>query len=103
MTQQPNPFSTGADLKGVIAAASEIISGEPVLPDQFKSHVDAAADEIGKLEGPTTNDDINKIMKKHFDNASEGTPQSTKTQTAFQKEIGKKVHQDTAKKKWQEG
>ena len=99
----PNPFSTGSDLKGVIDAAAEIIGGQPVLPDDFSSHVDSAAEEIAKIDGPTTNDDITKIMQKHFNNGSKGNPQSTKLQQAFQSEVGKKVHQTRMKDKWSEG
>ena len=99
----PNPFNTGSDLKGVMDAAAEIMGGQPVLPDEFGSHVDAAAEELGKIDGPASNEDITKIIQKHFNDASKGQPQSTKLQTAFQTEIGKKVHQNRMAKKWSEG
>ena len=99
----PNPFSTGSDLKGVIDAASEILGGEPVLPDSFSSHADAAAEEIAGIDGPTTNDDITKIMQKHFNAGSNNEPQTNKLQKAFQNEVGKRVHQSRQAKKWSEG
>ena len=98
----PNPFNGTDSLKNVVDAVSEIISGQPVIPDQFNSHIDAAAEEIAAIEGPTTNDDITKIVQKHFNTASEGVPQETKLQTAFQNEIANKVAQNNAAKKWEE-
>ena len=98
----PNPFNGTDSLKNVVDAVSEIISGQPVIPDQFNSHIDAAAEEIAALEGPTTNDDITKIVQKHFNTASEGVPQETKLQTAFQNEIANKVAQNNAAKRWEE-
>ena len=99
----PNPFNTGDSLKGVIDAAAEIIGGEPVLPDDFSSHADAAAEEIAGIEGPTTNDDLTKIMQKHFNAGSKNEPQTTKLQQVFQKEVGKRVNQSNQAKKWSEG
>ena len=98
----PNPFNGTDSLKNFVDAVSEIISGQPVIPDQFNSHIDAAAEEIAALEGPTTNDDITKIVQKHFNTASEGVPQETKLQTAFQNEIANKVAQNNAAKRWEE-
>ena len=98
----PNPFTGTDSLRNVVDAVSEIISGQPVIPDQFNSHIDAAAEEIAALEGPTTNDDITKIVQKHFNTASEGVPQETKLQTAFQNEIANKVAQNNAAKRWEE-
>lgn len=105
MTTQPNPFSNTSDsLKNVIAAASEIIGGDPVLPDEYGSHVNAAAEEIGKLEAsPYVSNDITKILQKHFNNASNGDPKSTRLQKSFQKEVDKAIHQARQKSKWQRG
>jgi hypothetical protein len=103
MTQQPNPFNnTAGQLRGVIDAASEIIAGEPVLPDDYASHVDAAAAEISKADGAMMQDDLTKIMQKHFGAASNNDPQSTKLQATFQKEVGKKMMQAQAKSRWEE-
>ncbi len=99
----PNPFSSGSDLRGVIDAAAEIIGMQPTLPDQFGSHADAAAEELGKIDGPTSNEDITKIMQKHFNAGSDGKPQSTKLQQAFQNEVGKRASQLRNKNKWSEG
>lgn len=105
MTTQPNPFNnTSSSLRNVIAAASEIIGGDPVLPDEYGSHVSAAADEIGKLEvGPHVSNDVTKILQKHFNNATKGDPKSTRLQKSFQKEVDKAIHQSRQKSKWQNG
>ncbi len=100
----PNPFNnTASGLKGVIDAVSSVISGEPVLPDDFNSHVDAAAKEVmDKGDKPHVSDDLVKIMQKHFNNASKGDAKSTKLQKSFEKEVGKKIHQAQQKAKWKE-
>ena len=100
---QPNPFNNTSDsLKGVIDAARDIIQGSPSIPDQFSSHADAAADEIGKIDGPVAQDDITKIMQKHFNDASKGEPQKTGVQKAFDTEVNKRIHQSKSAQKWEE-
>ena len=104
MTQVPNPFdqTTSNSLRGVIDAASEIIAGEPALPDEYDSHVDAAAEEICKADTVMMQDDITKIMQKHFNSASQGDAQKTNLQTTFQKEVGKKMQQAQNRARWEE-
>jgi hypothetical protein len=104
MTQVPNPFdqSDSNSLKRVIDAASEIISGEPTLPDDYGSHVDAAATEICKADTVMMQDDLTKIMQKHFNNASQGDAKRTNLQTTFQKEVGKKMQQAQNNARWEE-
>lgn len=99
-----NPFNGTDSLKNVIDAVSQVIGGEPTLPDQFGSHADAAADEIGKISGgPHVQGDITKIMQKHFNAGSEGNPQASKLQKSFENEVGKRIQQAQAKSKWSEG
>lgn len=104
MSQVPNPFTNTSDsLKNVIAAASEVISGQPTVPDEFGTHMDAAAGEIADLSNrPHISQDINKIVQKHFNNASKGHPESTKLQKSFENEVGKRVQQVIAGKKWKQ-
>jgi len=105
MTTEPNPFdnSTTNNLKGVIDAVSQVISGgESTVPETMETHVDAAASEIAKIEGPHLQGDITKIMQKHFSAGSDGKPQETKIQKAFEKEVGKRVAQQRAAGKWEE-
>ena len=100
---ETNPFSSGTDsLKNVINSVSEIIGGSPVLPDDYSSHVDSAVDDISALKGPYLGDDVNKIIRKHFDAASQGNPNSTKLQGAFEKEVSKKMAEAQAKNRWKE-
>jgi len=102
-SMETNPFSSGSDsLKNVINSVSEIIGGSPVLPDEYSSHVDSAVDDIANLKGPYLGDDVNKIIRKHFDTASEGNPNSTKLQGAFQKEVSKRMAQAQAKSRWED-
>tara|TARA_R100001443_G_scaffold101203_1_gene109018 strand:+ start:1197 stop:1508 length:312 start_codon:yes stop_codon:yes gene_type:complete len=99
----PNPFNNTSDsLKGVIDAARNVIAGEPTLPDEYGSHIDAAADEISKGGNTMMQDDITKIMQKHFNAGSEGNPQATNLQRSFEKEVSKRMQQNQAKAKWEE-
>lgn len=102
----PNSFdnSTSNNLKGVIDAARNVIAAEPTLPDEYGSHADAAAEELGKItKGPHIQDDITKIMQKHFNAGSDGNPQANGLQKSFEKEVGKRMQQGQAKAKWEEG
>ena len=99
---QPNPFNGSDSLKGVIDAVSQVIGGQPVVPDTYNTHIDAAAEELGKIDGPVVSDDLTKIMQKHFNAGSDGKPQATELQKAFEREVGKKMQQDTAAGKWKE-
>ena len=99
----PNPFNGTDSLKNVIDAVSQVISGEPTLPDEFSSHADSAAEEIAKIsDGPHVQGDITKIMQKHFNAGSEGKPQATGVQKSFEKEVNKRMQQGQAKAKWEE-
>ncbi len=104
MSQVPNPFSNTSDsLRNVIAAASEIIGGQPVVPDEYASHMDAAAQEIADISTrPHMVQDVTKIVQKHFNNATKGNPESTSLQKSFEDEIGRRVGQIRASKKWEE-
>tara|TARA_Y100001937_G_C7112250_1_gene328266 strand:+ start:546 stop:854 length:309 start_codon:yes stop_codon:yes gene_type:complete len=98
----PNPFNGTDSLKNVIDAVSQVIGGQPTVPDTYDTHIDAAAEEISKIDGPHVQGDITKIMQKHFNAGSDGKPQATELQKAFEKEVGKKVNQTQAKAKWEE-
>lgn len=104
MTTQPNPFNnTASSLKGVIDAAASVIAGQPVMPDSYSSHADSAAEELMKLDvSPHLADDGRKILKRHFDTASNGDPQSTKLQQSFEKEVNQRLQQLRAKAKWKD-
>lgn len=104
MTTQPNPFNnTSSSLKGVIDAAASIIGGSPTLPDEYSDHVNSAAEEISSLsDGPHIADDTTKILQKHFNNASEGNPQSTNLQRSFQREVNKQLQSLRGKSKWKD-
>lgn len=100
---ESNPFNqTSADLQGLINDVSEIIAGEPVMPGEFESHADAAAEEIAAMEGPTMSDDILKVVQKHFNNGSNGKAQETKTQHSFEKEVSRRISQAQAKARWKD-
>ncbi len=98
----PNPFNGTDSLKNVIDAVSKVIGGQPNVPETYNTHIDAAAEEIGKVEGPHVQGDITKIMQKHFNAGSDGKPQETGMQKAFEKEVGKRMQQGQAKAKWEE-
>lgn len=104
MSQVPNPFNNTADsLRNVIAAASEIIGGQPVVPDEYGTHMDAAAKEIADLSAqPHISQDINKIVSKHFNAATKGNPESTNLQKSFEDEINRRVHQMNTAKRWEQ-
>ena len=102
MTTDPNPFSTGADLKGLIDTVSSVIGGQPQLPDTFDQHVDAAAEEIGKIEGPHVQGDITKILQKHFNAGSNGEPQTTDFQKSFDNKVQQKVTQNRRADNWKD-
>lgn len=102
MSLDNNPFGGSESLKNVINSVSEIIGGSPVLPDDYGTHVDAAADEIAGLDGKYMSDDVNKIIRKHFDAGSQGNPNSTKLQGAFQKEVAKRMGERAAKERWKD-
>jgi len=90
----PNPFTGTDSLKNVIDAVSQVISGEPPVPDSYNSHADAAAEEIAKIDGPHVQGDITKIIQKHFNAGSDGKPQATGLQKSFEKEVSKRMKKD---------
>ena len=104
MSQVPNPFMNTSDsLRNVIAAASEVIGGRPSVPDEYGTHMDAAAQEIMDMsDRPHLSQDITKIMQKHFNNATKGNPETTSVQKSFEDEIGRRINQIHASKKWEE-
>ena len=104
MSQVPNPFNNTSDsLRNVISSVSEIIGGQPVVPDEYGSHMDAAADEIISLsDQPHMQGDVIKIMQKHFNAATKGNPESTALQKSFEKEINSRINQKNAAKRWEQ-
>ena len=76
----PNPF-TGADLKGIDTVSRLSVDNHS---SRTFDPCDAAAEEIGKIEGPHVQGDITKILQKHFNAGSNGEPQ-TKFPKSFEK------------------
>ncbi len=98
----PNPFNGTDSLKNVIDAVSKVIGGQPNVPETYNTHIDAAAEEIGKIEGPHVQGDITKIMQKHFNAGSDGKPQETGLQKHLKRKLAKEMQQDKRKAKWEE-
>ena len=73
-----------------------------IVPEKTETLTERLAKMPTKTNVFNGDDDITKIVQKHFNTASEGVPQETKLQTAFQNEIANKVAQNNAAKRWEE-
>ena len=97
-----NPFDGSSlnSLKAVTDTVRNIMSAGTSVPEDYNDHINAAVSEF-ETASPKTHEDQMKIIRKHFDAASKGQPQDTAKQMAFQKEVGKLLSQNAAKKRWE--
>lgn len=97
-----NPFDNSSlnSLKAVTDTVRDIMTGGASVPEDYNEHINAAVSEF-ETSSPKTHEDQMKIIRKHFDVASKGQPQDTTKQMAFQREVGKLLSQNAAKKRWE--